>query len=75
MNNITQQLAPSWSTVNIAITVVLFLMAWPFALIMIAYILWGQKLGLDFSKPGSLAIFGRRVATAFRAGIDSFTKG
>jgi len=74
MNDIKQQLAPGWSTVNIVLVVVLFLIAWPLSLLMIAYILWGQKLGLDLGKPETLAVFGRRLATAWRAAVDSFSK-
>jgi len=75
MNDLKQQLAPGWSTVNIAITVVLFFVSWPLAAIFVAYVLWGQKVDLDLSKPETVATFGRRIATAFKAGIDSFTKG
>ena len=74
MNDLKQQLAPGWSTVNIIIVVVLFTLSWPLALIYLAYVLWGQKVRLDLSKPETVATFGRRVASAFKAGIDSFTK-
>ena len=75
MNDIKQQLAPSWSTVNVVIAVFLMLMAWPVALLFIAYILWGSKLGLDLSRPETIKAFGRRLSNAFRAGIDAFSKG
>jgi len=75
MNDLKQQLAPGWSTVNIAITVVLFLVSWPLAVIFVAYVLWGQKVGLDLSRPETLVTFWHRIATAFKAGIDSFKKG
>ena len=75
MNDLKQQLAPGWSTVNIVITVVLFLISWPLGLIYGAYVLWGQKVGLDLSQPETLTVFGRRVANAFKAGIDTFSKG
>jgi hypothetical protein len=74
MNDFKQQLAPGWSGVNIGIVVILSLISWPFALVMVAYILWGQKVGLDLGKPETLATFGRRIATAFKAGIDAFSK-
>jgi len=75
MNDLKQQLAPGWSAVNVAITVLLVLISWPLALLYVAYILWGQKVDLDLSRPETLVAFGRRIATAFKAGIDSFSKG
>ncbi|MFT6305791.1 MAG: hypothetical protein ACI9JP_001338 [Granulosicoccus sp.] len=75
LNDIKQQLAPGWSTVNIIIMVVLFIMSWPVALVFLAYVLWGNKVGLDFSRPETLKVFGRRLSNAFRAGIEAFTKG
>lgn len=76
MNDIKQQLAPGWSTVNIVLVAVLFLAGWwPLALIMVAYVLWGSKVGLDLSRPETLSTFGRRIAAAFKAGLDSFSKG
>lgn len=74
MDDIKQQLAPSWSTVNIIIVVVLFIMSWPVALIYLAYVLWGAKVGLDLGRPETLKAFGQRLSNAFRAGIEAFTK-
>ncbi len=75
MNNFKQQLAPGWSGVNIGISVVLFLVGlWPLGLLMIAYILWGQRVGLDLSRPETLGVFWKRLTSAWRAGIDAFTK-
>ncbi|MFT5896143.1 MAG: hypothetical protein ACI8VW_003026 [bacterium] len=75
MNDIKQQLAPSWSTVNIVISVFLVIVAWPAAIIFIAYVLWGSKIGLDLGRPETLKALGRRLSNAFRAGIEAFTKG
>ena len=75
MNDIKQQLAPGWSTVNVVITIVLFLISWPLAALFVAYILWGNKVGLDLSRPETITAFGGRIATAFKAGIDTFKKG
>ncbi|MFK7997642.1 MAG: DUF2852 domain-containing protein [Granulosicoccus sp.] len=72
MEDFKKQLAPGWSSVNIGITVVLFLIAWPFALAMIAYIVWGNKLGLDLSQPATLGIFAQRIAGAWRAAVKAF---
>jgi hypothetical protein len=74
MNDFKQQLAPGWSAVNIGLTVVLFLIGWPLGLLMLAYIIWGQRLRLDLGRPETLAAFWKRIATAFRAGLDSFSK-
>jgi ABC-type Fe3+ transport system permease subunit len=76
LNDIKQQLAPGWSTVNIVILVALFTFSmWPIALLFLAYILWGAKVGLDLSQPETIKAFGRRLTNAFRAGIDAFSKG
>lgn len=75
MQDIKQQLAPSWSTVNIIIAVVLLIMSWPVALLFIAYVLWGSKVGLDLSQPATIKVFGARVSSAFRAAVDTFKKG
>ena len=74
MNDLKHQLAPGWSPVNIGLVVLLSLMAWPLGLLMVAYVVWGQKLGLDLSQPASFSTFGRRIAAAFRAGVDNFSK-
>ena len=76
MNDFKQQLAPSWSAVNLVITAVLFLIGWwPLSLIMIAYIIWGNKVGLDLSRPETVTAFIRRISVAVKAGLDSFSKG
>ena len=72
MNDLRAQLAPGWSGVNVAITVVLFLMAWPLGLLMIAYIVWGDRLGLNLARPETLSAFGGRIAHAWRAGSASW---
>ncbi|NND92987.1 MAG: DUF2852 domain-containing protein [Granulosicoccus sp.] len=74
MNDFKQQLAPGWTPVNIGLVVILFMLAWPLGLMMIAYIVWGEKLRLDLSRPETLSAFGRRVSAAFRAGLDTFSK-
>ena len=61
MNDLRTQLSPGWTGVNIAITVVLFMLAWPLGLLMIGYILWGRRLGLDFARPETVSAFGRRL--------------
>lgn len=75
MNDIKQQLAPSWSGVNIGIIIVLFVIGlWPLSLLMVAYVVWGGKLGLNLARPETLAVFARRIAAAFKAGMDSFSR-
>ena len=75
MNDLRSQLAPGWSGVNIALTVVLFFVAWPLALVMIAYIVWGRGLGIDLSRPETLSGFGRRLGRAWQAGKASWSDG
>ena len=64
------QLAPGWSGLNIALAVVLFLVAFPLGLLMLAYIVWGGRLGLDLARPETFAREGRRLAGAFGAGRE-----
>ncbi len=66
MSNLRSQLAPGWSSVNIGITILLFLLAWPLALAMIAYIIWGRKLNLDFSRPETISAFMGRISNAIQ---------
>ena len=46
MDDLKQQLAPGWSTVNIVILVLLFMFSWVMALIFLAYVLGGHKVNL-----------------------------
>ncbi len=56
------QLAPYWSPVNIAIIVVLFLLDWYLlAIAMVAYVVWGQKAGLNLVRPQSFVTGGARL--------------
>ena len=66
MSDLRSQLAPGWSSVNIGITIVLFLLAWPLAMIMIAYIIWGRQLNLDFSRPETISAFSGRIGNAIQ---------
>ncbi len=66
MSNLRSQLAPGWSPVNIGLTIVLYLIGWPLALIMLAYIVWGRQMNLDFSQPGSFTSFTGRLTGAYR---------
>lgn len=74
MHDIKQQLAPGWSPVNIGLIIVLFMIGWPLGLLMVAYVVWGEKLGLNLGRPETISAFGRRIATAFKAGMDSFSR-
>lgn len=66
MSDLRSQLAPGWSPVNIGVTIILFLIAWPLALAMIAYIVWGRQMNLDFSRPETISAFSGRIGNAFR---------
>lgn len=74
MDDIRQQLAPGWSIVNIVLAVVLFTIVWPLGLLMIAYIIWGGRVGLDLGQPETLSRFWHRIALSFKAGIDTFKR-
>ena len=74
MNDIKQQLAPGWSTVNIVISVLLVLISWPIALLFVAYVLWGNKVGLDLGRPETLKTFWKRIKVSFKAAVDAFSK-
>ena len=75
MDDWRSQLSPGWSGVNVALVVVLFLLAWPLGLVMIGYIVWGRRLGLDFGRPETLSAFGARLSHAWRAGSESWGSG
>lgn len=49
----SHQLRPAWTPVNIGLMVLLFATGlWVFGLLMIAYMLYGKELGIDFSNWG-----------------------
>ena len=66
------QFAPGWSGVNIALMVVLFIVAWPLGLLMLGYILAGDSLGLNLGQPQPFIAPVRRVGAAINAGIAEF---
>lgn len=72
MNDLQKQLAPGWSAVNIALTVILFIIGWPLGLLMVAYVLLGDRLDIDLSRPHTVSIFGRRVRRSAGAAIDAW---
>lgn len=69
---IRSQMRPGWSPVNIIIMVLLFWIFWPFGLAMVAYIVWGDRIGLDFSQPNSFRGFAGRLKQGLSAAIDGF---
>ena len=75
MNDWKAQLAPGWSGLNIALMVLLFLVALPLGLAMLAYIVWGGRIGLDLARPETFAREGKRLAGAFGAGRDHWRGG
>lgn len=75
MNDFRAQLAPGWSGVNVGILVVLFVFAFPLGLLMLAYLLWGGRLGLDLGRPETFAREGRRLTGAFGAGQRHWRAG
>lgn len=73
MNDLRAQLVPSWSGVNIAIMVLLFITIAPLGILMLGYIIWGRQLGLDLSQPQSFAAAGARLVKAFGAAKQSWS--
>ncbi|PID61662.1 MAG: hypothetical protein CSB44_06420 [Gammaproteobacteria bacterium] len=73
MNNLSTQLGPEWTPVNIAIMVLLFLFGfWPLSAAMIAYVIWGDRIGLDLRRPASFSTLVDRLAAAFRGAKAGF---
>ena len=72
MNDLRQQLAPSWSGVNIALMVLLFVIAWPLGLLMIAYIIWGKQINIDLSQPQTLSVFWSRIRSCWHSAMDTW---
>jgi len=70
--NLRSQLSPGWSPVNIGAVVILTWIFIPFGLAMIAYVLWGDRVGLDFSQPGSIRQFVTRLKNGFRGAVQGF---
>lgn len=74
LDNIRSQLAPGWTMVNIVLLVVLFFLAWPLGLLMIAYILGGHSLGVNLGQPETFSVAFGRMANAVRAGVAEFNR-
>jgi len=72
--SVHEQLRPAWTPINIAIMVVAFIIgAWPVGLFMIAYMIWGQAWGLDFStwgKSDGVSRTGEKMKSAFGNAFD-----
>lgn len=49
----SQQLRPAWTPINIALMILFFATGlWVFGLAMIAYMIYGKEMGIDFSNWG-----------------------
>lgn len=72
MSDLRSQLAPGWSGVNIGLLVVLFIIGWPLGLLMLGYILQGQKLGLHLGRPETLTAAFSRLSNAWKAGQNNW---
>jgi|GEM_PF-845605 len=75
VNDLKPQLAPGWSAVNIVLLVGLFLLAMPLGLLMLAYILFGARLGLDLGRPETFGAAWQRLVGAFKAGSSHWGAG
>lgn len=70
--NLRSQLAPQWNAVTLAITVVLFLFKWPLGVAMAAYVIWGQKYGLNLAQPQTFIVAGKRLGRALGRALADF---
>ena len=73
-NTIRTQLAPGWTPVNIIITVALFFFWWPLGVLMLAYILFGPKLGLHLAEPATFKAAYARLTSGASASSGSATR-
>jgi ABC-type Fe3+ transport system permease subunit len=67
MNDIKSQLLPGWSPVNIGLLVLFFIFFKLFALLMLGYIVFGARLGLDLTRPETFKALWGRVSTAWKS--------
>ena len=68
----TALIRPAWTPATIALMVVGFMVFWPLGLAMLAYILWGDRLGEfngDWSKTGK-SLFGSCRKRGHRPGFS-----
>lgn len=74
--SIRTQLAPGWTPLNILIMVALFIFVWwPFGLLMLAYILFGTKLGLNLAEPATFKEAYARLTGGTSVSSGSATRG
>lgn len=71
MHDIKSQLKPGWSPVNIGLLVILFFVFKLAALLMLGYILFGAKFGLDLTRPETFGSLWKRVSEAWKAGAPN----
>lgn len=71
MNDLKSQLKPGWSPVNIGLLVVLFFVFKLLALLMLGYIVFGAKLGLDLTRPETFKSLWQRISEAWKAGAPN----
>lgn len=67
MNDLKSQLLPGWSPLNIGLLVLFFFIFKLFALLMLGYILFGDRLGLDLGRPETFKALWGRVSDAWKA--------
>ncbi|MDB3935809.1 DUF2852 domain-containing protein [Granulosicoccus sp.] len=74
-NTIRTQLAPGWTPVNIIILAVLFVFVWwPLGVLMLAYILFGPKLGLHLAEPATFKAAFARLTSGKSTSSGSATR-
>ena len=68
MKDLKSQLLPGWSPLNIGLLVVFFFIFKLFALLMLGYILFGARLGLNLGQPDTFKALWGRISAAWKAG-------
>ncbi len=67
MNDFKSQLLPGWSPVNIGLLALLLIFFKLGALLMLGYIMFGARLGLDLTRPETFKALWGRVSDAWKA--------
>ncbi|MCQ8185667.1 DUF2852 domain-containing protein [Parvularcula maris] len=75
-NTFQHQLRPAWTPVNIALMILFFVSGlWFLGLAMIAYMMYGREMGLDFSNWGATKSTAKRAANKGFAWTSNRTQG
>lgn len=79
IKQLSEQLYPAWTGVNIGIMIIGFLLWWPLGLFMCAYMQWGSVWGLDLRRWETVPATAARAVDKGRqfiaGGIGSLSNG